>query len=291
MCIAVFLWRAHPLYPFLLLLNRDEFHSRPTTPLGWWRDGGGDGAIEFLGGRDEKAGGTWLAATRDGRIAFITNVREVSSLPAAANSRGHLPLRFLQSQQTPMEFARELAEEMDSYNGFNLVIADVGSNSMVYITNRAKSNSGDDAITEVSPGIHVLSNASLDSPWPKAQRLRHSLKEFMDRHGEQEEVPAKEMAETLMTNTVKTEDKTLLPGVYPPDYEYQLSSIFVDIHAPSGRYGTRSTSVVLVRRDGEVKFYERYIDKEEWKEHSECFRLVQNVDETDMGQDPAFSSL
>ena len=28
MCIAVFLWRAHPLYPLILLLNRDEYHSR-----------------------------------------------------------------------------------------------------------------------------------------------------------------------------------------------------------------------------------------------------------------------
>lgn len=28
MCIAVFIWQAHPLYPFFLLLNRDEYHTR-----------------------------------------------------------------------------------------------------------------------------------------------------------------------------------------------------------------------------------------------------------------------
>ncbi|CAN0926964.1 Transport and Golgi organization 2 homolog [Linum grandiflorum] len=278
MCIAVFVWRAHPLHPFLLLLNRDEFHSRPTTPLGWWRNEDDDGGgVEFLGGRDEKAGGTWLAANRYGRIAFLTNVRELFSAPAA-NTRGRLPIRFLQSEKNPMEFANELVEEMDSYNGFNLVVADVNAKSMVYITNRPKPNCP--AVTVVSPGIHVLSNASLDTPWPKAERLSRSFKEFMDRYGEQEEIPAKEIVETLMRNTIKDEDRSLLPGVYPPDYEYQASSIFVDIDSPSGRYGTRSTSAVLVSRSGLVNFYERYIDNEEWKEQSVCYRILQKSDES-----------
>lgn len=41
------------------------------------------------------AGGTWLACTRDGKVAFITNVREVQKL-AQAKSRGDLPVRFLE---------------------------------------------------------------------------------------------------------------------------------------------------------------------------------------------------
>ena len=47
----------------------------------WW-DGG-----EILGGRDELIGRTWLACSRDGRVAFLTNVREVKCLPNA-KSRG-----------------------------------------------------------------------------------------------------------------------------------------------------------------------------------------------------------
>lgn len=61
---------------------------RPTKPLEWWECG------EILGGRDELAGGTWLACSRNGRVAFITNFREVQSLPQA-KSRGELPVRFL----------------------------------------------------------------------------------------------------------------------------------------------------------------------------------------------------
>uniref|UniRef100_A0A5B7BDP4 Transport and Golgi organization 2 homolog n=1 Tax=Davidia involucrata TaxID=16924 RepID=A0A5B7BDP4_DAVIN len=162
MCIAVFIWQTHPLYPFLLLLNRDEYHNRPTKPLAWWE------GSDILGGKDGLAGGTWLACTGDGRVAFLTNVREVNSQPQA-KSRGDLPVRFLESKKNPMEFAEELVEEAGQYNGFNLIIADISSKTMVYITNRPKEDNI--SITEVSPGIHVLSNARLDSPWPKVRRL------------------------------------------------------------------------------------------------------------------------
>lgn len=133
-------------------------------------------------------GGTWLGCNRHGRIAFLTNFRETSSIPDA-KSRGDLPLRYLQvslllffltfvsdpeslfflsfdqSQKSPAEFAEEIEKEASLYNGFNLVVAHVFSKSMFYVTNRPLSQQ--QLVTLVSPGIHVLSNANLDSPWPK----------------------------------------------------------------------------------------------------------------------------
>uniref|UniRef100_A0A2P2J9N7 Transport and Golgi organization 2 homolog n=2 Tax=Rhizophora mucronata TaxID=61149 RepID=A0A2P2J9N7_RHIMU len=264
MCIGVFLWQAHPLYPFLLFLNRDEFHSRPTKPLAWW-DGG-----EIVGGKDEQAGGTWLACTNYGKIAFVTNVREVDGIPLA-KSRGDLPLRFFQSNKNPREFAKDLVREAHEYNGFNLIVTDICSRSMIYITNRHKSEHS--CVTEVSPGMHVLSNASLDSPWPKAQRLGNNFKILLDKCGSAE-LPLGEMAEILMTNTIK-DDESILPHIYPAEREYHLSSIFVDADTPLGRYGTRSTSVLSVKSDGEFNFYQKYLKKEEWKEHSVSF-LMEN---------------
>ena len=67
-----------------------------------------------------------------------------------------------------MEFAEEVMKEADKYNGFNLIIADLCSKTMIYITNRPRE--ANVSVVEVSPGIHVLSNASLDSPWPKVRR-------------------------------------------------------------------------------------------------------------------------
>ncbi|GAB4838666.1 hypothetical protein Ancab_028210 [Ancistrocladus abbreviatus] len=257
MCIAVFIWQAHPLYPFLLLLNRDEYHSRPTIPAEWWEGG------EILGGRDEEAGGTWLACSRDGRLAFLTNVREIQRIPHA-KSRGHLPVRFLESKKDPMEFAREVNEEANLYNGFNLILADLCSKTMVYVTNRAKEDNL--SPLHVSPGIHVLTNASFDTPWPKARRLSHNFKELLEAYGD-EEMDVKEMAGKLMTDTVKA-DRNALPGIYPPEFEYQLSSIFIDTDTPQGRYGTRSMAAVSMKVTGDISFFERYLDKDSWKQHT-----------------------
>lgn len=63
--------------------------ERPTEPLAWWE------GETILGGKDALGGGTWLGSTRDGRIAFLTNFREVEML-SNPKTRGDLPLRFLQ---------------------------------------------------------------------------------------------------------------------------------------------------------------------------------------------------
>lgn len=61
----------------------------------------------------------------------------------------------------------EIVKEADQFNGFNLILADICSKTMVYVTNRPK---GDQAfVTKVLPGIHVLTNGNLDTPWPKVR--------------------------------------------------------------------------------------------------------------------------
>nr|DAD41825.1 TPA_asm: hypothetical protein HUJ06_016148 [Nelumbo nucifera] len=137
--------------------------SRPTKPISWWE------GCKIMGGRDERAGGTWLACTREGKLAFLTNVLELNPVPEA-KSRGDLPVRFLESSKSPLEFAEEVAEEADQYNGFNLILTDFCSKAMVYISNRPKGKPV--SIEVVSPGIHVLSNARLDSPWHKVRNYQ-----------------------------------------------------------------------------------------------------------------------
>lgn len=262
MCIAAFAWLAHPLYPLLLLQNRDEYHNRPTKPVTWW-DGG-----EILGGKDEVAGGTWLACSKLGRVAFLTNVLELQTLPDA-KSRGDLPVLFLESKKCPMEFAEELGTEAHQYNGFNLIVADIKSKSMVYVSNRPK---GEPIIIQkVSPGIHVLSNAKLDSPWHKAQLLRQSFKQLLKKYGKGE-LALKEMVEKIMKNTIKA-DESKLPGICARDWEFHLSSIFVEVDTPLGRYGTRSTAALTIRASGKASFYEKYLEQDVWKEQTVSFSI------------------
>ena len=70
-----------------------------------------------------------------------------------------------QSNKQPQEFAESLKSEAHCYNGFNLIVADVTTKSMVYISNRPKGHPI--TIQEVPSGLHVLSNDKLDSPWHK----------------------------------------------------------------------------------------------------------------------------
>ncbi|GMN34746.1 hypothetical protein TIFTF001_004873 [Ficus carica] len=243
MCIAAFLWQAHPLYPLFLLQNRDEYHNRQakaTKEVAWWENG------EILGGRDEVAGGTWLGCSRAGRVALLTNVLELHSLPEA-RTRGDLPLLFLQSTKSPKEFAEQLVVEGNQYNGFNLILADIGSKSMVYVSNRPRGEPI--VVQEVSPGIHVVSNAKLDSPWHKAKRLEETFKEELRRYGESE-IPVKEMIEKLMRDKVKANESEL-PHICATDWESNLSSIFVQVDTPLGLYGTRSSAALTVKTNGE----------------------------------------
>lgn len=81
--------------------------------------------------------------------------------------------QWLQSTKSPREFAEELTTQAHEYNGFNLIVADISSKTMVYVSNRPEGEPV--AVHEVSQGIHVLSNAKLDSPWHKVKALHFTL--------------------------------------------------------------------------------------------------------------------
>ncbi|KAK3000839.1 hypothetical protein RJ639_020697 [Escallonia herrerae] len=90
---------------------------------------------------------------------------------------------------------------------------------------------------------------------------KHITRGLSDINAEQEmkcrrcgegELSMKEMAEKLMRDTAK-DDESVLPHFYPLEWEHQLSSIFVDAETPLGRYGTRSTSALCVKANGELK--------------------------------------
>ncbi|KAM0946960.1 putative transport and Golgi organization protein [Dioscorea sansibarensis] len=263
MCIAVWAWRSHDEYELLLLLNRDEYHERPTEAVSWW----GDGEKRILGGRDRVAGGTWLCCSKDGRLAFLTNFREPGVCPNL-KSRGDLPVRFLESTKSPLEFSEEIAKEADQYNGFNLIVADLCLKVMVYVSNRPKGKPT--TVQLVTPGVHVLSNANLDTPWCKAQRLVQNFEKLLMK--QEGEVPLNEMAEKLMQDTTRVDQDQLPNTGCGLEKESLLSSIFIDVDTDQGRYGTRSTIALCVRENA-VTLFEQYLEGALWKEHTFQFQI------------------
>jgi uncharacterized protein with NRDE domain len=208
----------------VLAANRDEFHQRPTAEADFWDD-----APDILAGRDLQAGGTWLGLNRGGRFAAITNYREPAE-PGIGNvqSRGHLVREFLADRRSPMDYATQLQDQAADYQGFNLLM-------------------GNSAIA-VEPGVHGLSNHLLDTNWPKVEAGRDHLEEIL----QNEEIEPESLFDLLS-------DRSLTPGEIPQDIEKHLAPERMMKHyfIVSDVYGTRSSSVLLLRRDGGIYFSER----------------------------------
>jgi uncharacterized protein with NRDE domain len=103
MCLIVLAWRAHPRFPLIVAANRDEFHARKAAPAAFWRD-----QPQILGGRDLQAMGTWMAISRTGRFAAVTNYRGARE-PTAAESRGALVTGFLTNSASPAKYMGDVA--------------------------------------------------------------------------------------------------------------------------------------------------------------------------------------
>ncbi|KAI9119555.1 hypothetical protein K1719_009431 [Acacia pycnantha] len=75
---------------------------------------------------------------------------------------------------------------------------------MVYMSNRGKKAQGSRFYTEeVRQGLHVLSNAQLDSPWPKSERLCFCFQQELAKYGEKT-IPLNHIASSAMKDSVKT---------------------------------------------------------------------------------------
>lgn len=155
MCLILIAYRLSPRRPLVVAANRDEYHARPSLAAHWWGD-----AANIYGGRDVRAGGTWLAVARDGRLAAVTNWTAQDAPAVAAKSRGDLPRTFLEGGLPPRAFAATINGR--DYAGFNFLGYD--GETLAYASNRTG-----EART-LAPGVYGLTNARLGSDaWPKAR--------------------------------------------------------------------------------------------------------------------------
>jgi hypothetical protein len=134
--------------PVVVAANRDEFRDRPSAEPGELAPG-------RFGGRDLRAGGTWLAVGPAG-LAAVTNVRAPAS-PQAARSRGELPLAAL---------AGTLPARFDDWSAFNLLVVREGQAQV--ITHLADGLPPRREI--LRPGTHVLVNEPFGAACPRRER-------------------------------------------------------------------------------------------------------------------------
>ena len=252
MCLLVLAWRLHPRFPLVVAANRDEFHERPAAALAPWP------APQLLAGQDLRAGGAWLALDRQRRFGVVTNFRERQPPRAAAPSRGELIPAYLGGPQQPQQFFAALQARAPEYSGFNLLLADRGS--LWYGSNRSSPFA-----RPLAAGVHGLSNESLDTPWPKLQRVRRGFEHWL-----QQDLADPEQLFSLLADRTRVSDDSQLPHTgLTTEWERVLSSPFVQ----DPDYGTRCSTVLMLEEDGAFYLGERRFGRQGQVEGTSEYRL------------------
>ena len=270
MCLIALAWGASERFPLVIAANRDEFLARPTAPLASWISP--DGAI-IVGGRDLQNGGTWMGFSPSGRFAMLTNVRHPkASPPEKPVSRGSLPLAWLESHLPASEWVSTLNGA--SYQGFNLIVGDWQAKQCHYITNHAQNTflssnlkpfeqlagtkyaraATDLIANDMAWGaIYGLSNASLDTAWPKTLQLKSDVRDSLE-SADADELTQSNL-QALTSRDQPTDEQLPATGV-PLELERALSSIFVSHPTAAPSYGTRTSLVAVFQPELGLKLTE-----------------------------------
>ncbi len=261
MCLILFAWKSHPDYPLVVAANRDEFYDRDTEPMGWWPE-----HPHLLAGKDRAdvigSPGTWLGFTKTGRFAALTNVRAPSEKNPDARTRGELSLRYLTGQHKPHAYIQKNAKQFEQYNGFNLLMADLSDPKNVemhWVSNRLMMGQNirprkvfpEQAL---APGVYGLSNAMLDTPWPK---VNHRVAAFAQTLAmDSGQLKNSDHYLRVLADTHEASPQELPNTGVNKDWEKALSAAFIKTPA----YGTRSSTILRVRKDGQFEMVERRFD-------------------------------
>lgn len=249
MCLAFYALKQHPDFPVIIAANRDEFYARPTQNMHWWD------SPSLLAGKDLRAGGTWLGLNQLGQFAMVTNVRE-QPLQAGELSRGHLITDFFLTSNNYFDFFQSI--EAKRYAGFNLVVGDLHQAELFYYSNRHNE------VIQLERGLHGLSNAALNTAWPKVSSGKQLMHELCQKNFVIEDWFA------LLGDKTPAQDHELPDTGVGHQLEHLLSSRFIQ----SEEYGTRCSTIITVDNNNMISIYERSFDELGKQADQQVFRLT-----------------
>jgi len=226
MCLLSIAFNAHPDYPLVFIGNRDEYHARKSAAADWWPT-----EKQILGGRDLQAGGTWLGINKGGHLGVVTNRPDLPPPEQGPRSRGELATRWLNNK----ELLPDLEQTHSTYGGFSLLLTDQSQLTIL----SGGHGAGALRTSSIAQGITGLSNTATDQPWPKLDWLNAQLEQTLS--------DGAVGIETLMALLTRTDP---VPGAAShgvPATPFVLGD----------SYGTRCSTVVLIRKDGHCQFTER----------------------------------
>ncbi|MEZ5448190.1 MAG: NRDE family protein [Thiolinea sp.] len=243
MCFALLAIQQHPDYPFILAANRDEFFARPSQPLHRWSEPAG-----VVGAR---SGGRWFLAGAQsaGPALALGPMRQGGQPQTGLRSRGQLVLDLVSGTGTVQEALQQLQAEQADYAGFNVLAGEIGG-QFYYLSNR-----NGEAVRELGAGLYGLSNAALDTPWPKVVRGKQQLQALLQQPGQL----AVESLFAVLADRFMPEAADLPDTGIDADKERYLAPLF--INGECYDYGTRCSTVIMKNNEGAIECYERSFDK------------------------------
>jgi uncharacterized protein with NRDE domain len=245
MCLVFVAKNYHPKYKFIILANRDEFYDRETELANLRED-------STICGIDKKAGGTWLGINQYGNFAVVTNYRDGQNEDRLKKSRGILIKNHLNLKNNIEN------QDLNTYKPLNVLY---GDKKELYYTSNSNSKINRKKLPK---GIYGLSNASLNSDWPK---LNYG-KTLFDNMISEKQIHIEKLFQIMQLKKIFP-DHSLPKTNVPIEWERILSSPFIH----SETYGTRSTTLILINKYNQVEFIEKSYNKLAEQFSEKYFRL------------------
>lgn len=270
MSILAIAWRAHPDFPLIMLMNHDAPHDESLTQPLWWAE-----SPHCFASQDAHHG-TPMGVTKEGRYASVTAFRDGQAIDSTLPPIGQLPVDYLGSEETPVAHVRQFMRNRGGHPPFNLI---VGSTRQAYY---AGTNTR--LPLALTQGMHTVSNGLLDEKWPKCVQLEQLFGAYLKTYGgfsillgmyptlvatpardadllpkpASKEITQEEIATACFTMLAdRTTYQSGLPSTgVSQEEEQRLSACFV----VGEKHGTRSSTVLIMGRDGHVRFETKSFD-------------------------------
>ena len=238
MCLIVLANHYSEQYKFVLISNRDEFHKRISLPAQFWLE-----HEHIFGGFDSRGGGGWLCVDTSGRLAAVTNIRKPPFIEQKKKSRGNLLKKFLTSNVSAEDYLEKLTQHDNEYALFNLLLMDE-SGLWHYSSDTHKRK-------KISSGLHGLSNADLNTAWPKLAHGVTQLHMMLNR----DKIGRVALLKLLSSKRTIPDDMLPNTGI-SIDAERFLSPQFII----GPKYGTRCRTLITIDQQNLLEFTEVTFD-------------------------------
>ncbi len=235
MCLTIIARNIDNRFPLILLFNRDESYERPVKGLHAWEN-----RENIYAGQDELYGGTWLGINKSGKLGLLTTYRHGVQNNEQLRSRGLLVADYLRNVDMPMQYLDKVSLQYKQYRPFNILCGD--------LTQLRYYSSVYNEIITLDAGLYGLSNAFLDTPWPKLTRAKFLFNEMLVKRG----FSVEECFKILSDRFQPPDDQLPYTGI-----SFERERCIAPIHVRNLKDGTCSSSVITIDKDKKVKFYEK----------------------------------